>query len=103
MHPQAVKVAPLARDIAAKRSCVLLGRIKPATADTYVVAGGHRQGVHRVSSLGVAPLEHPGQHREESPPESGLDGVDAAVEATLADHGGHIAVLAEEPAGALHV
>src|SRR5215207_1128872 len=103
MHPQAVKVAPLARDVAAKRSCVLFRRIKSATADAYVVAGGHRQGVHRVGSLGVASLEHPGQRREESPPEFGLDGVDAAVEATLADRGGHVAVLAQEPAGPLHV
>ncbi len=54
--------------------------------------------------MGVASLEHPVQHREETPPEFGLDGVDAAVEATLADLlGGHVAVLAQEPAGPLDV
>ncbi len=51
MHPQAVKVAPLTRDVAAKRSSVLFWRIKSATANAYVVAGGHRKGVHRVGSF----------------------------------------------------
>jgi hypothetical protein len=44
-------------------------------------------------------LERLSQQLEQYPPERGLDGVDAAVEAALAEHLLHVAELVEEQAG----
>src|SRR5215210_19944 len=105
MHAQAVKVAPLAGDVASKRPSVLFGRIEPAAADADVVAHRYGQGVDHVCLLWVVGwlLEGFGQQRKESPPRRRLDGVDAAVEVALAYHGGHVTVFVEEAASLVDV
>jgi hypothetical protein len=102
---QTVEVAPFAGDVATKRSSVLFRGIKPAAADTDVVAHRYGQGVHHVCLLRVVGrlLEELGQQRKESPPRRRLDGVQATVEVALAYHGGHVAVFVEEAASLVDV
>ncbi|MDP9381967.1 MAG: hypothetical protein M3Q29_17835 [Chloroflexota bacterium] len=82
----------------------MFGGIEPTATDANIVAGRHRQRVHNnVGLIGVALLEGLSQQLEQYPPECGLDGVDAAVEATLAEYLLHVAVLVEEQAGLVNV
>jgi len=105
MYPQAVEVAPLTAYVAAKRSSVFLWGINPAAPDADVVAYGYWQRVNHMRLFGivVVALEGLGQQREQSLPQRRIDGVQAAVEVALANHGGHVAILFEEETGLLEV
>src|SRR5215217_9068295 len=101
--PQAVEVAPLAREVASERSGAFFGRVEPTAVDADVVADGHWQGVHHVALMRVVLLERFGQQIKERFPEVGLYGVQPTVEATLGDRLGYVAVLVEERATRLDV
>jgi hypothetical protein len=54
------------------------------------------QRVHHAGLFGVPSLEELGQQQQESLPEPGINGVQPVVEAALADHVGHVAILLVE-------
>src|SRR3954454_23484612 len=68
MHPQTIKVAPLAGDVASERFAVFCMWLNSATLDANVVAYRYRQRVHHIGLFGVVPFEKFGQQRKEPLP-----------------------------------